>query len=78
MKGINMRWLITVLKSADLSKIEKTIRECGGELNNEKPPVPLGDSELVIQVKGPVSLPDQISGDADIIGIFPDSDMELY
>ena len=73
-----MRWLITVLTSADLSKVEKTICKCGGELNKENPPVPIGDSELVIQVNGPVELPDQISADVDIIAIYPDSDMELY
>lgn len=73
-----MRWLITVLKSTDLSKLERIIRECGGELNKENPPVPLGNSELVIQVNGPVELPDQISAADDIIDIYPGSDMELY
>ena len=73
-----MRWLITCRKCADLCRIERVIRDCGGELNKENAAVPLGDSELVIQVNGPVELPDQIKADEDIIDIYPDSDMELY
>ena len=73
-----MRWLITVRKSANLDRLARVIQDCGGEHDRDNPPVPLGDSELMLQASGPAELPDRLRADSDVIDVYPDSEMELY
>ena len=73
-----MQWLITVRKSADLKRLAEVIRGCGGEQDQDNPPVPLGDSELVVQASGPADLPDSLKSDPDVIEVYPNSEMQLY
>ena len=73
-----MKWLITVQKSADLDKLAKAIRDCGGEPDPDNLPVPLGDSELVVQASGPAELPNMLKADAAVIDVYPNSEMQLY
>jgi hypothetical protein len=75
---VRMRWLITVRKSTDLARLTRVIRACGGEPLQDAPPVPLGDAEIVLQASGSAELPEALKADADVIDVYPDSEMELY
>ena len=73
-----MRWLVTIKKTTDLDKVMDVIRRCGGEPDQDQPPVPLEDAEWVIQVNGSASLDTKLKSIDDIIAVYPDSEMTLY
>ena len=73
-----MRWLVTVQKSADLNKLMKVIQGYGGEQDHDNLPIPLGDTELLIQINGPSYLAETLKSVSEIVDIYPDSEMQLY
>ena len=73
-----MRWLITTTLDASLKAIEKRLTALDTQLDHDIPPVPLGEDEQVIAVVGPSDLSQRIANDESILGIYPDSEYELY
>ncbi len=73
-----MRWLVTVRTSADLDRVRQVIHDRGGECDPENPPVPLGETELMLEAQGPQAVTDALAEDPDVIEVFPDSEMHLY
>lgn len=73
-----MRWLITTSVDANLKEMEKRLADLGFQCELENPPVPLGEDEQVIGVVGPADANQKLAGDEAIIGIYPDSEYELY
>ncbi len=73
-----MRWLITIQKPADPDELEKALHACNAELDGDNPPVPLGNSELVVQVTGPADLPDKLKSVPCVVEVYPNSEMQLY
>lgn len=72
-----IRWLITVPKRADLDRLAQVIAGCGGELDPDTPPTPLGGAELVIAAAGPLDV-ERLKTDPEVIEVYPDSEMQLY
>ncbi|MEM7226348.1 MAG: hypothetical protein AAF495_25460 [Pseudomonadota bacterium] len=73
-----MKWLITTQK-CDLSEgLADLLAAEGCRLDRDEPPIPLGEDEQVIEVEGPVDLPDRLAHNALILKVSPSSDLTLY
>ncbi len=70
--------MITINKTVDLNKVLKKVQDHGGSHDSGNSPIPLGDTELVIQVEGPADLDVVLKSVPEIINVYPDSEMQLY
>jgi len=75
---MKMKWLVTVLKTADVKNLKNSIEKEGGEIDQENESIPLEESEIVLKVSGPSDLPDKLKSISDIIEVYPDSEMQSY
>ena len=73
-----MRWLLEVERTADRATVERVVRDAGGRLVDDQEPVPLGDSTEALAAVGPESLAAALEDSADIVDVFPDSEMQPY
>lgn len=73
-----MNWLITTKVTNNLTVFDSKLSTWGAELMCDAPPIPLGDDELVVQVRGPRDLPQKVAADDSILLISPNSTLELY
>lgn len=70
-----MRWLLT-LRRSDLDEVVKAIDECGGRRCDDQ--IPLGDTELTLKVEGPGEMAQRLRAKPEVLGVYPDSDLELH
>lgn len=73
-----MRWLITINLDADLDELGGRLAALGIQVDSASPPIPLGENEQVIGADGPANADQKLAGDQAIIGVYPDSEYELY
>jgi hypothetical protein len=73
-----MKWLITVKKNADLTKLRKQLASWGAELDPDVPPTPLDNGEQTIGIIGPKDLAQRAEVRRTVHGIYPNSEMQLY
>lgn len=73
-----MKWLLTVKKTADLAALRKKLAAWGCELDPDVPPTPLDGDEQTIGVIGPKDLAERAEVRKAVLGVYPNSEMELY
>ena len=73
-----MKWLITTPAGVDLSEIWARLAALGCSADENQEPIPLDDTEQVIQVDGPRDLPKRTAGEPRILKVHPDSELTLY
>jgi hypothetical protein len=75
-EGVN--WLITTRTSTDLVTLGQRLAALGCRVANASNPIPLDQGQQTLEVEGPEDLPARLRGDPDVIGVYPNSEQQLY
>ena len=73
-----MKWLVTTPAGVDLHQLLARLVTLGCSADEEQAPIPLDETEQVIQVEGPRDLPKRAAGEREILKVSPDSELTLY
>ena len=73
-----VNWLITIKVDVDLEQILRKLILYGCEIAGDLTPMPLGESEQVLEIIGPKDLPEKIAGDDSVLEIYPNSELTLF
>jgi hypothetical protein len=73
-----MKWLVTVPAGINIKRVRAKLLALGCSADEYQEPIPLDNSELVIEVEGPRDLPKRTAGEHDIVKVSPSSDLTLY
>jgi hypothetical protein len=73
-----MKWLVTLKAKADLELTLTELKNRGCEIDSDRKPTPLTGGELVIQLEGPASLPEDAAQVPGVAKISPSSKMGYF
>jgi hypothetical protein len=73
-----MKWLVTLKANADLELTLTELKNLGCKIDSGRKPTPLAEGELVIQLEGPASLPQDAAQVPGVAKISPSSEMGYF
>lgn len=72
-----MQWLVTLRGNLESAQIDELLGRAGGE-RGAAPPIPLDDSQQVVEVMGPRDLPQKLQMEKDVFKVSPNSTLTLF
>ena len=77
MNSVSMNWLITTKRGIDLAQLDAVIAKYGFRRLDDRKVVPLGSDEQSIEITGPAEGSRKLTGEAIILGVYPNSGLTL-
>ena len=73
-----MKWLVTIPVGLDIKQLQAKLAALGCSADKDLEPIPLDNSEQVIEVEGPRDLPKRAAAEHEILKVSPSSDLTLF